>query len=254
MSDSEPSKKPETKENHIFDDLTRDVLSMERGLPITIWHMVKSPEAVIEAYFSDKGRYVNPFRYTIIIVAVVMLIATFFIDYEYLYRQALEKGTGEDLESLIATLSAEVPGFDWQKYFDRFLELSVLYTEKFSQITYLAIYAPMLALFSFLFFKKKRSKFSHHFVMMIYLLATYSMFTILFTPFLDETVFMSSYLTYSVIIIQLGYTYFVMKRYLGITGIVEHVKVIATFILGYASFSIISSIILYAGAFIWMKL
>jgi hypothetical protein len=84
--------------------------------------MIKNLDLVINSYFEHKDQYLNPFRYAIIVLAITTLIESFFVDYESLYRHALESGSGEDLDILIATFNEQVPTFDWQKYFDSFLE------------------------------------------------------------------------------------------------------------------------------------
>ncbi|MEQ8524643.1 hypothetical protein [Gracilimonas sp.] len=254
MSNTSESKRPNVTENSVFKDLTQDVLSLERGLPVTVWHMIKSPGVVIDSYFTDRGRYINPFRYAIIVLAITAVIVGFFVDYEALYRHALEEGAGEDLNTFIATLSAQVPGFDWQKYFDSFLELSVMFSEKFSQVGAILIFAPIMALFSWMFFKSKKEKFVYHYVMMLYNLTTFSIFSSLVSPLIDEQGFaLSSWYMVLTIGIMLGFTYYVMRSYLRFNRFMDHVKVIFTFFLGYFGYSILTAFLLYGGAFIYMK-
>lgn len=254
MGDSSESKKPDITENNVFKDLTQDVFSLEKGLPVTIWHMIKSPGVVIDSYFTDRGRYINPFRYAIIVLAVTALIVGFFVDYEALYRHALESGAGEDLDVFIASLNEQVPGFDWQKYFDSFLELSVLFSEKFSQVGAILIFAPIMALFSWMFFKSKKEKFVYHYVMMLYILTTFSILSTFLSPLIDEHVFaLSSWYMILTMGIMLSFTYYVMRSYFTFTKFMDHIKVILTFFFGYVGYSILTAILLYGGAFIYMR-
>ncbi len=216
--------------------------------------MIKYPGLVIESYFTDKGRYINPFRYAIIVLAITAVIVGFFVDYEALYRHALEEGAGEDLDTLIANLSAQVPSFDWQKYFDSFVELSVLFSEKFAQVGAILMFAPVMALFSWMFFKSKKQKFVYHYVMMLYNLTTFSIFSSLVSPLIDEQGFaLSSWYMMLTVGIMLCFTYYVMRSYLTFTKVMDNVKMIFTFFLGYFSYSILTAILLYGGAFIYMK-
>lgn len=255
--ETEQDKGQKTPVNHhpgFFEELLGDMLNLDRGLPATIWTMIKSPGQVVTAYFNERGRFTNPFRYTIILTTIATLVATYFIDYSVVYRLALEAGAGEDLDVMISKLSSEVPNYDWQLFFDRMVLISVALSEKFIQLTYLLVYAPAMAFFSYLFFKKKKQRYVQHFVMAVYMVSTYALVTIVYVPFVDSETFFSWWTYLFGMPLQLAYAYWVMYKYLDVSGLGEHVKVLLTGILGYAIFSIIVAFIMYLGAFIWTLL
>ena len=116
--DEEKSTPPQQKQHKGFlEELMEDVFNLDRGLPGTIWGMLKKPEEVIDAYFTDRGKYVTPLRYCIFILAVTTFISVRFIDYDAMMTNAMEMGAGESLEDLLAQLNQMIPSFDWEAYF-----------------------------------------------------------------------------------------------------------------------------------------
>ncbi|SMO85804.1 DUF3667 domain-containing protein [Gracilimonas mengyeensis] len=250
-TESEKEKSTTTKHPGFFEDILSGVLNLDRGLPATIWAMIKAPKAVIDDYFHEREKFTNPFRYTIILTTVATFVATYFMDYSEMYHNAMEMGAGEEMDVLITDLSEKIPSFEWQLFFDRMILISVAITEKFIQITYLFMYAPILALYSYLFFKKKHPRFLHHFVMVVYMISTYSLATIIYMPFVDVENFFNWVVYLFGIPLQMAYIYWVMYNYLDVSGWGEHIKVILTGILGYVTFSILMTLLMYGGAFIW---
>lgn len=81
--DEEKSIPPQqTQHKGFLEELMGDVFNLDRGLPATIWGMIKTPDKIIESYFTDRGKYVTPLRYCIFILAVTTFITVRFIDYD----------------------------------------------------------------------------------------------------------------------------------------------------------------------------
>lgn len=155
--DEEQAKPPQqTQHKGFLEELMGDVFNLDRGLPGTIWGMIKTPGVVIDAYFTDRGKYVTPLRYCIFILAVTTFISVRFVDYEEMMKNAMEMGAGGGLEDTIEQLSEAIPSFDWKAYFEAVTEISVSLLQKFNQVLYLVLLAPPMAFFLKLFFKKRK--------------------------------------------------------------------------------------------------
>ena len=247
---SEEENKPqqtEPKEKGLLEDFLGDVFNLDRGLPATFLGMIKKPGEVIQSYFTDRGRFVNPFRYTIFLLAISTFIMVMFVDYEQIFTAAMEAGAGDSTENLILMLEEKESDFNWRGYFDALTEVSVLLTSKLNQILYIVVLAPILAFWSRLFFKGKQSEFRKHYVMMLYTMATFSLFGLLMIPLLLN---LESFGQYAVIavLVQATFTFYVQIRYLMLKGIKDILLLILSFVLSYITYSIVTALITYIGA------
>lgn len=242
----------EKKEEHkgILEDLVGDLLNLDRGLPATIFLMFKSPGVVISSYFTDRKRFVNPIRYTIFILAVVTTISTFFIDYEQMFKTAMDGGAQGNMDQAIEQLES-VSDFNWRGYLEKVQEISVLISTKLNQILYILILAPLMAFFSRMIFRSKEPEFRKHFVMFLYLLATFSLFSIFLIPLLVAFGMGSAYVSIA-IFTQLAFTIFVQVNYLRLSGFKGYSLAVVNFLVGYLAYTIVTLIIVYVGAFIWV--
>ncbi len=240
-------KQPEKKEAGLFEELLGDVLNLDRGLPATIYNMFVNPRLVIESYFIDRGRFVNPIRYTIFILAITTAITVYFIDYEQFLEQAANAGAqGGDFNASLEDLK-EKTGIDWPRYFDMVGEVTIVMTTKLNQLLYIVLLAPALAFFSKLFFKKIKPHFKHHYVMYLYSLASFSAVSLLFFPLMMIENFWATYTTI-VVALQLSFSLYVQIRYLGLKGFDQYAMSFLSFLFGYIVYTIFSIIIMYGAA------
>lgn len=252
--DQEKSTPPqETQHKGFLEELMGDVFNLDRGLPATIWGMVTKPAKIIEAYFNDRGKYVTPLRYCIFILAVTTFISVQVVDYDAMMKNAFEMGAGGSVEGLIEQLNQIAPNIDWVGYFDNVGLITINLVQKFNQILYLVLMAPMFAFFTKLFFKKKKQRFIQHYVMMVYSLTTFSVFSVVLLPFLVMAETSKSPLVFFVSLpLMLGFMIWVTIKYLGLKGFSEILQVVIAFVLGFIGYSIVQNIIIYVGAYLML--
>ncbi len=243
---------PEIKEKNIFEDLLGDLVNLDKGLPATVITMVKSPNLVIDSYFADEKKFVNPFRYTILILAVTTLIGTLFVDYEVVMQRAMEMGSSStssaQMEENLRILDEE-SGLDVTGYMTAMKDLSVAMMSKFNQIVYIVVMAPLIAFSSRLFFKKKKSKFSHHYVMLLYTSATFAIFGLLTAPLMMSDIPLSLF-TFISSSLMIAFIMYVQVNYLKLKGFTEYAMSFLSCIIGYLLYFIATLIIQIVGAFI----
>lgn len=251
MGEEKPDSPQETQHKSFLEELLGDVFNLDRGLPATIWGLIKSPGEVIDAHFTDRDKYVSPLRFCIFILAITTFITIFFIDYDKMMTNAMELGAGDSLDDMIAQLNQVIPSFDWSAYFQNINLITVSLVQKFNQILYLLVLAPIFALFTRMFFKKKKSRFIEHYVMMVYSLTTFSIFSIIMLPVMkmmeDTDTPLMFFLT---IPIMLGYLIWCSIKYLGLKGFSEYLQAFIALFLGYILYSIAQTILIYIGAYL----
>lgn len=245
------SDKASPSEKGFMEDILGDVLNLDTGLPATIKDMIVRPAEVIEAYFTDRDRYVNPFRYTIILMAFTTAIATFFIDYSLVFEQALETGAGVGKEQMITDLSSVID-YNWEAYFEGVIKISVLISTKLNQVMIILILAPLVAMFSRMFFKEQEPRFRRHFVMILYSMATYSLFSILLIFVIENSFFNISVLILASM--QFAYLIYVQSRYLNFKGAGKYIKGLLCVLFGYVLYSLSTAVISYVGAIIYVAI
>ena len=251
MSEIKPNNPESSKNKGFIEEILGDVFNIDRGLPGTIWTMIKSPRTVIDAYFTERGKFVPPLRYCIIILAVTTFISVRFIDYEQMMETAMSAGAGKDIDKMVEQLSTIIPCFDWAGYFLALNDLSVMVLQKFTQLIYLILMAPIMAFFSKLFFKKKAPDFINHYVLMVYSLTTFSLFTIMLLPLsLDLGDFEDGLSILLSTPIMFGFMIWSMGSYLKLKGWAEILQAIIALVLGYIIYALISGILLYVAAYI----
>ncbi|GAB5407983.1 MAG: hypothetical protein BalsKO_03480 [Balneolaceae bacterium] len=255
MESLEEKDEPKKRKKSFIEEASSDIFNLDRGLPSTILNLIRSPYKVIDSHFEGKDQFVPPFRYCIFVLTVVTFISVQFIDYEKLMTNSMEIGSGEGIEETAENLSKVIPSFDWAGYFQALNEISVQVLQKFVSLVYIILMAPIMAFASKLFFKKKKEKFINHYIMMIYLLTTYSIFSLLLIPvFLSVDsnglglVFLSSILPLFVFLL------WGMTSYLKLKGFSDYFKGILALTLGYITYSITSGVLLYVSAFVKVSL
>ncbi|MEQ9280427.1 MAG: hypothetical protein RLN83_13100 [Balneola sp.] len=255
MEEEKPAPPQQTQHKGFLEELMGDVFNLDRGLPGTIWGMIKTPGEVIDAYFTDRGKYVTPLRYCIFILAVTTFITVRFVDYDAMMKNAMELGAGDSLEDMVSQLNELVPSFDWSAYFQSINEITVSLVQKFNQALYLVLLAPMFAMFSRLFFKKKKSRFVEHYVLMVYSLTTFSIFSLFMLPAMKMMENTDTPLIFFLgIPLMLGFLLWAMIKYLGLKGFSEYLQAIIALVLGYILYSIAQTILIYVGAYLMVVL
>lgn len=247
--DNQENKPYSSKERGFFEEIIGESFDLDRGLLATIIYMFKSPGEVIDSYFYSKGRFTNPFRYTFVILAFTTLIATFLIDYETFFKSALEAGSGESLDQMISELNEKVPEFNWEGYFENTNYISVLISTKLNSLLYILVLVPPMAFFSRLFFKKKKSRYIEHFVMNLYTVTQFALFSFLTIP-----IFLYVQSLFLGLVIMLGLLSFfatwAYKDYLQFAETGDYIISVVSILLSYLVYSIIVAFIIYGGAII----
>ncbi len=251
MSEQKPEPQADKNQKGFVEELLGDVFNLDRGLPGTILGMIKTPGEVVDAYFTDRGKYVTPLRYCVFILAVTTFISTRFIDYEEMMKNAMELGAGDSVEVLVERLSSVTPSFDWAAYFQAINDISVSLVQKFNQILYLALLVPAMAFFLKLFFKYKKSRFIEHYVLMVYSLTTFSIFSLLMIPLMLNLENTDSGISF-LLGIPLIFVYLIWTsgKYLNLKGVSEYLQVLIALVLGYILYTIVQVIIMYLGAYL----
>lgn len=251
MGDQEPIQPQKIEQKGFIEELLGDVFNLDRGLPGTIWGMLKTPGEVIDAHFTERGKYVSPLRYCIIILAITTFISVRFVDYEAMMTNAMDMGADRNLDQLLEQLSTMMPSFDWVGYFQAINEIAVTVLQKFIQVIYLVLMAPLMALFSKLFFKKKKEKFINHYVMIVYALTTFAIFTIFLLPIMAKMETTDNFwLLFTGLPLMIGFIGWTMIDYLKLKGFSEYLQAVLALVFGYISYSIVSGVLLYVGAYI----
>ncbi len=250
MKGQNEEQKAEVQEKNIFEDLVGDILSLERGLPATFLTMLKSPGSVINSYFADDKLFVSPFKYTIFILAVVTLINTTFVDYEALMEAAAQAGTDsvEEMNENLKQLD-EVSGLNFTGFLTAMKDVSVGLLTKYSQVFYILVMAPLLAFSSRLFFKKIKPKFTHHYVMMLYSVATFAVFSLLMLPMLviPDLIWVQTVLSSILLMVFMMY---VQIKYLDLKGFDGYMMSFLSFLIGYLLYFIGTFIVQVIGGII----
>ncbi len=239
---SEEQKKPDQQkdEKGFIEELLGDVINLDRGLPATFLDMFRRPGHVIESYFVDKGRYVNPFRYTIFIATIVTLLTTFFIDFSELFDSIATDMGGVEGNPILETEGG-------REYFENVKEVGILLSTQFIAINYIFLLAPSIAFTSFLFFKKIKPKYRNHLVMSLYYAAQLATFSVITIPLMLNLDFFD-YFIWITVGMQLAFVLWVYKSYLDIKGLRSYIKATIAYLLGYFLYMIILSIVMYGAA------
>lgn len=109
MGEEETNKPEQIEHKGFLEELLGDVFNLDRGLPGTIWGMIKSPGEVIDAHFTERGKYVSPLRYCIFILAVTTFVTVRFVDYDAMMKNAMELGAGQNIDTMIEQLNQVAP-------------------------------------------------------------------------------------------------------------------------------------------------
>jgi hypothetical protein len=233
MASEKEENKPELQEKNIFEDLVGDILSLERGLPATFMTILRSPRRVFDSYFANENKFVNPFKYTIFILAVVTLVNTTFVDYEAMMEAAAQAGTDsvEEMNENLRLLDEET-GINFSGFMTAMKDVSVGLLTKYSQVFYILVMAPLLAFSSRLFFKSIKPKFKHHYVMMLYSVATFAVFSLLMLPMLviPDLIWVQTAASSILLMIFMMY---VQIKYLDLKGFDGYMMSFLSFIIGY---------------------
>lgn len=227
-------------EKGFVEEFLVDIINLDRGLPATYLDMFRKPDVVVNSYFHDKGRYVNPLRYTIFLATVVTLITTYFIDYSELFDSMFESVSSMEDNPMLATEGGRA-------YFTKVKEVGVLLSTKFVALNYILILAPCISFSTFLFFKKVKPKFIEHFVLNIYYVAQLTTFSIITVPLMVYTGSFE-YIIVTSITIQLCAILWIYRKYLELKGVWGYLKAIISYLVGYLIYSFASAIVMYSWA------
>lgn len=248
IKNEQPDLEPK-KHKGFFEEVIGESFDLDRGLLATILYMFKSPGEVIDAYFHNRGRFTNPFRYTFVILAFTTLITTFFVDFAELYNASIEAGSGESKEQMIEDFQKINPDFDWAQYLDNMTQITVFVSTKINSLMTIVIFVPFLAMFSRLFFKKRKDRFIEHFIMNLYAMTQFSLFSVITLPIMLNMQSLGQAFSL-VIVLQVGYAIWVYRDYLEFSSWTDYLLGAVSALIGYFMYSIVLAIIMYVGAFI----
>lgn len=244
MSEEKVGQNKETesgrKEKGFIEEFLVDIINLDRGLPATYIDMFRKPDVVVNSYFTDRGRYVTPLRYTIFLVTLVTLITTYFVDYSELFDSVFESVAADDDNPLFATEGGRA-------YFLKVKEVGVLLATKFVAFNYILLLAPCMSFSTFFFFKKVKPRFVEHFVLNVYYVAQLTTFAVITIPVMVYTqsfefIFATSIIT------QLFAILWIYRKYLELKGIKGYLKATFSYLIGYLLYSIVSAIVMYGWA------
>lgn len=186
-----------------------EIFNLRKGFLYTIRELILTPGDAIHTYlFEDRTRLSKPFPFFILTTTLAVLVA---INLDPFSTQFMEKGYGIEengetssstdstqldstaLDSSRINLSAEVDTLQGgntelkepqqpnpQKFVEAFLQE---YFAKYMQVTYWLL-LPVIALFSFLFFKKQKLFYPEHFVLNTYVAGIQNLMYALLVPLL----------------------------------------------------------------------
>lgn len=204
-----------------------ELVNIDRGVPGTFVTLFTRPEEVVRDYFDAHDRYMNPFRYVVVIVTAVTLILSAVVDFEAFYLKMIESSIGmghqESLEAMPEGMST---------YFEELFRVGWLMTSKYMPVTFILLLSPALAITSYLFFKGRKSYFSQHFILNMYLSAQAASFGLITIPVVMqmENIMNASYITLPLI---LAYMVWFYKRNFSLQGIGQYAQAMVSYILGY---------------------
>ncbi len=241
----------QASEKGFFEELLGEAFNVDRGIFATVFNMFKNPGLVIDSYFKDRKRFTNPFRYAIVVLAATTLITSFVIDYEQLLNDAMEAGIqsqGGSREELSEQLKVIAPDFDFEAYLADLQEITIQITTKFVSVLYIVVFAPIVSLFTYLFYSGRRKRFVEHYVMNLYGMTQGAIFTLLLAPVAFLFGGLNVYMSFVSSVILLTYIAWVVYSYVPGKGIGDVFKIAIALLLSYAVFSIILAILMYVGA------
>ncbi|MEO2063561.1 MAG: DUF3667 domain-containing protein [Christiangramia sp.] len=179
-----------------IDEIKTEVLShlyLEKGLLSTFISMLKRPSKTVEVYLHGNRRKIqNPFRYLIIGVAFstfIMLANPSFRNYISNIQQS-SKGNYDQLDAATGL-----------SFYEKFTQAQEIYMSYQNLVLTLAI--PLIALVTFLFFRKKAYNFAEHMAINCLVFGTIYWLSGLFslvTFFMDYSfiIYLSWFLTFAI--------------------------------------------------------
>lgn len=204
-----------------------ELVNIDRGVPGTFVTLFTRPEEVVRDYFDANDRYMNPFRYVVVVVTIVTIVVSAIIDFEAFYQRMMEMGLGMDSQESLEAMSGSM-----RTYFEQLFRVGWLMTSKYLPVTFILLMSPALAVTSFLFFKDRKSYFSQHYILNMYLVAQGATFSMVAIPVMMQMNNMLNvgYITIPLILVYLVWTY---SRYFSLQGIGQYAQAVVSYILGY---------------------
>lgn len=102
-----------------------------------------------------------------------------------------------------------------------------------------------------MFFKKKKNKFIEHYVLMVYALTTFSIFSLALLPAMKMMENTDTPLVFFMSIpVMLGFLMWASVKYLNLKGFSDYMQVFIALIFGYILYSIVQSLLIYVGAYL----
>ena len=137
--------------SHVVHDLTHVFLHADKAIFPFIRKVITKPGITAREYMEGKRKIFNPYQYLILVVGFVL----FLMVQSHFY---------ESFESYNSQRSSKLPG-----YFQRGLSDFTWFLKNYSNIITLAT-LPIYALFSWLFFKKKRENYAEHITLQVFVM------------------------------------------------------------------------------------
>jgi hypothetical protein len=142
------------------------ILNLQRGVPYTIWEVIKNPGKTIRTYlYEDRRRYVNSFRTLSIMVAISTFILyqiDFFDGAEFDYTVQSDNPSQAELQKKASSMVAS------------------LLKEYLSWFNFLMV--PFIGAFTYLFFKSSGYNFAEHTTAQAYLLSATTAISLMVLP------------------------------------------------------------------------
>ena len=251
-----------------------EIFNLRKGFLYTIRELLLIPGDAIHTYlFEDRSRLSKPFPFFILTTTLAVLIA---INLDPFSSQFMEKGYGLEengeansspdsakSDSALIDLSAEAdtlqvenaesiesqePEVNPQKFVEAFLQE---YFSKYMQVTYWLL-LPVIALFSYLFFKKQKLFYPEHFVLNTYVAGMQNLMYVVLVPALMVFGGNTIYAVYFIgmVAYQIFAYIHIFKAY---SKGAAAWKAVVVIMLSYILFFILFTIVLTVAMFIYIK-
>ena len=156
-------KKSEDNNGSFFKEFIADAFDIDHGLMKTFLMLFRDPRGVMDAYRDDEiENYYSPFKY--VVITTTLLTFVFFLAFDF--SDILKQNMGAAVTSMQET------GTQSEMAREIVLNATLVFqklSRQFATVSMLFLLMPSLALFSFMFFRKKMGRYSEHFALSAYL-------------------------------------------------------------------------------------
>ncbi|MES2892003.1 MAG: DUF3667 domain-containing protein [Bacteroidota bacterium] len=177
--------------SHVVHDVIHVFLHADKGIFPFMGNLLIAPGKLAFDYINGKRRMFNPFQYYILSVGLILFLMS-------------KSSFYDELDTITNGSAQKIPGIMGKAMTD----FNVFLRKNGNIITFLSM--PLIALSSWLFFKKRKENYAEHFTMMILSMGqvcTVNAIFLLFTIFIKVPVSYSAGLSFVLVVLSLWMTY-----------------------------------------------